>query len=142
MPKFGKKSQDRLNTCHSDLQKICELAIQFYDFSVLEGERTLEQQQKYYREGKSKLDGIKKKSKHQSSPSMAVDIAPYPIEWTGNKARARFYQLSGYIFMATEMLLASGQISHNIVWGGDWDSDKKFDDQTFDDLPHFQLKKI
>lgn len=143
MASFGKRSKDRLNTCHPDLQKICNLAIEYYDFSVLEGERTLEQQQAYFNAvpQRSKLDGIKKKSKHQSSPSMAVDIAPYPIKWNGNKARARFYMLAGYMFMASELLYASGEITHELKWGGDWDSDKNFEDQSFDDLPHFEIRK-
>jgi hypothetical protein len=25
-------------------------------------------------------------------------------------------------------------------WGGDWDSDKDFSDQNFDDLVHWELK--
>jgi peptidoglycan L-alanyl-D-glutamate endopeptidase CwlK len=39
-------------------------------------------------------------------------------------------------------LLVEGKISHAIRWGGDWDSDDIFDDQNFDDLPHFELVKI
>jgi hypothetical protein len=27
-----------------------------------------------------------------------------------------------------------------IRWGGDWDSDNIMKDQTFNDLPHFQLE--
>lgn len=142
MATFGNKSASRLSTCHEDLQKICNLAIEYYDFSVTEGTRTKATQMKYFKEGKSKLDGINKISKHQSTPSMAVDIAPYPIKWKGNKSRARFYQLSGYMFLAAEILLQAGSISHKLRWGGDWDSDKDFEDQSFDDLPHFELKSI
>lgn len=140
MYKFGKRSLKKLNTCHIDLQSICNEVIQNIDFSILEGERTLEQQQIYFKEGKSKLDGVIKKSKHQSSPSMAVDIAPYPIKWNGNKARARFYLLAGYMFQASEELYKQGKITHKLRWGGDWDSDKDFEDQSFDDLPHFELR--
>lgn len=142
MYKFGKKSREKLDTCHEDLQKICEEVIKYIDFSVLEGERTLEQQQIYFKEGKSKLDGVNKKSKHQSSPSMAIDIAPYPIIWNGNKARARFYMLAGYMFAVAGRLYDNNEIKHKLRWGGDWDSDKDFEDQSFDDLPHFELKKI
>ena len=143
MYKFGETSKKRLDTCHIDLQKICNEVIKYYDFSILEGERTLEQQQIYFKEGKSKLDGIIKKSKHQSSPSMAVDIAPYPIDFKNeDKAKARFYHLAGYIQMASSLLYNKGEISHKVRWGGDWDSDKDFKDQSFDDLPHFELKKI
>jgi peptidoglycan L-alanyl-D-glutamate endopeptidase CwlK len=28
----------------------------------------------------------------------------------------------------------------NVRWGGDWDGDRDIDDQTFDDLPHFEFR--
>lgn len=143
MAKFGKVSSERLNTCHVDLVLICTEVIKYIDFSVLEGTRTLEQQQKYFNEGKSKLDGVNQKSKHQSSPSFAIDIAPYPIDFKDKaKSKARFYLLAGYMFMCAETLFKDGLISHRLRWGGDWDSDKDFNDQSFDDLPHFELVKI
>jgi len=140
MPYFGKASIERLSTCHNDLKRICTEVIKNVDFSVLEGTRTLHKQQTYYLEGRSKLDGVTKKSKHQTSPSLAVDIAPYPIDFKNDaKAQARFYMLAGYFFQAAETLLAQGVISHKVRWGGDWDNDKDFKDQSFDDLPHFEL---
>ncbi len=143
MPRFGRTSQKRLDTCHEDLQKICNEVIKYFDFSILEGTRTLEQQQEYFRTGRSKLDGITKKSKHQSFPSHAVDVAPYPIDFAqASKAKARFYMLAGYFFEASKVLQERGEINHEIRWGGDWDSDKKFEDQSFDDLPHFELSRI
>ncbi len=145
MPEFGKKSLERLRTCHPDIQLICEEVILIYDFSVLEGSRTLERQNELFQEGKSKLDGIHNKSKHQVSYqqpySMAVDIAPYPVKWEGNKAKARFYMLAGYMFATAEYLYSLGTITHKLRWGGDWDSDKNFEDQSFDDLPHMELVK-
>ena len=144
MPQFGKRSKKNLRTCHKDLQKICKYVIRHYDFSVIEGARTLQKQQEYFKDGKSKLDGINKKSKHQVTKekpkSKAVDIAPYPIDFKNDsKAKARFYQLSGYMFMASEILFAAGETTHKLRWGGDWDGDKEFEDQSFDDLPHFEL---
>jgi len=79
--KYSKKSQDRLNTCHEDLQKICAYVVGGFDNAVLEGTRTTIQQQEYFKTGRSKLDGLENKSNHQSTPSMAVDLAPYPIDW-------------------------------------------------------------
>jgi len=140
MPKFGNKSKERLDTTHNDLKVICNEVIKTFDFSILEGTRSLEQQQKYFNTGRSKLDGINKKSKHQSFPSLAIDIAPYPIDFKNNsKARARFYLLAGYMFQASETLFEAGITTHKLRWGGDWNSDKDFHDQSFDDLPHFEL---
>lgn len=147
MARFGKKSQDVINTLHPDLQKICNEVIKHIDYSSLEGARPDETQYKYFKEGKSKLDGITKKSKHQvtiKEPlSKAVDVAPYPIDFKNkDKAKARFYFLAGYFFQASEMLYEAGEITHKLRWGGDWDSDKEFQDQSFDDLPHFELLKV
>jgi peptidoglycan L-alanyl-D-glutamate endopeptidase CwlK len=143
MAKFSKRSQSRLNSCHKDLQVICAEAIKTLDFSVLEGHRSVAKQQKYFRQGRSKLDGIKRKSKHQSYPSKAVDIAPYPIDFKQKaKSKARFYLLAGVMLQVSKKLLDNGKISHKLRWGGDWDSDRDFFDQSFDDLPHFELLEV
>ncbi len=106
----------------------------------MEGSRTQETQMEYYAQGKSKLDGINKLSKHQVSEdqplSMAVDIAPYKIDWNDKN---RFYFLAGIIKAVAAKLLEEGKITHAIRWGGDWDSDNNFKDQSFFDLPHFEL---
>ena len=39
MPEFSNKSRAKLDTCHEDLQAICEKVIEHYDFTVLEGYR-------------------------------------------------------------------------------------------------------
>jgi len=141
MYKFGKRSKRTLNTCHNDIQKICNEAIKHYNFSIIEGTRTLERQQKLFAEGRSKLDGINKKSKHQSSPSMAIDTAPYPIRWSGKKHKERWYYLMGIIQSIANRLYNQGEITHKIRKGIDWDKDNDFNDQTFDDLPHWELYK-
>lgn len=140
---FGRRSHSKKITCHKDLQLILDEAIKIYDLTILEGSRTQETQMEYYAQGKSKLDGVNKKSKHQVSDeqplSMAVDIAPYPIDWNDKN---RFYFLAGIIKAVSAKLLEEGKITHVIRWGGDWDSDNNFKDQTFFDLPHFELIKI
>jgi len=130
MAKFGKTSKRRLKTCHPDIQRLMNEVIKLYDFSVLEGERTLEKQQEYFKAGKSKLDGIYQKSKHQSSPSLAVDIVPYPIDWNDTK---RFAYLAGLVMAKAD------ELGIKIRWGGNWDMDFDFKDQSFHDLPHFEL---
>jgi len=144
MASFGSKSRERLNTCHSDLKLICNEVIKTFDFSVLEGSRTYSKQREYFKAGRSKLDGVKHKSKHQSLPkSEAVDIAPYPIDFKQiEKSKARFYLLAGMMFQASERLFDEGKITHKLRWGGDWDGDKEFSDQSFDDLPHFELVRV
>jgi len=146
MYSFGKRSRSRLDTCHPDLILIMEEAIKIFDFSVLEGIRSTEQQQEYFETGRSKLDGINKLSKHQDhgdNLSYAVDIMPYARgtnAFSGKELdKARFYFLAGVVKMATAKLQEEGKISHSIRWGGDWDSDNIFDDQDFFDTPHFEI---
>jgi len=146
---FGKRSKERLNTCHKDMILIMEETIKMYDFSVLEGLRTAEKQAEYFETGRSKLDGVNKKSKHQDSGdglSYAIDIMPYKKgsnAFSGEqKDLRRFYYLAGAVKMTAHRLLEEGKISHTVRWGGDWNSNDLFDDNSFDDLPHFELKSI
>lgn len=134
MPSFGKTSRERLETCDPRLQRVLEKAIKIVDFSVVEGHRTEEKQRAYFAAGKSKLDGVIHKSKHQSWPSQAVDIYPYPIDLSDTeKARARFYHLLGAI------KAVAAELGVPLRFGLDWDGDGDFADQTFDDLPHLEL---
>jgi len=145
MYKFGQKSQDKLDTCHKDLQIIMNEVIKYYDISILEGHRTLKQQKDYFKRGLSKLDGVNKKSKHQNYPSMAVDIIPYKKGTNAFSGQVedtmRFFYLAGLVKAITEELLEEGKITHNIRWGGDWNSNDVFTDQVFNDYPHFELIK-
>lgn len=142
---FGTKSIAKLNTCHPDIQKILHELIKVYDVTVLEGERTLEKQQEYFAKGMSKLDGITKRSKHQSSPSMAVDIMPYKEGTNAFSGKElddrRFYYMMGMVNVIAKQLKDAGEITHSVRFGLDWDGDDVFSDQNFHDLPHFELTK-
>ncbi len=130
MPSFGKESRTALDTCDPRLQKIAEKAIEIMDFSVLEGHRTKERQDELYNENPPKTKVQWPNSKHNTIPSRAFDIAPYPIDW---KDIRRFYILAGVIRAVAH------ELGIKLRWGGDWDSDDDLKDQTFNDLPHFEL---
>lgn len=136
MYNFSKRSKKILKTCHPDLQLICNHSIKIYDFSIIGGYRSLETQKNLFAKGKSKLNGINRRSKHQDTPSIAVDIAPYPIDWQNLK---RFYYLGGLMVAIANNLQKQGKLRHRLRWGGDWDRDGKFNDQIFNDLTHFEL---
>ncbi len=76
---FSDRSLKRLHECHPDLQKIALELIKELDVIVLCGHRGQEEQNAAYHDGKSKLKYPH--SKHNSTPSHAVDLAPYPIDW-------------------------------------------------------------
>ena len=79
MYKLGKGSLKKLESVHHDLVKIIKLAITRtpVDFGISEGHRSLERQKELYDQGKSKIDGINKKGKHNYSPSLAIDLYAY-----------------------------------------------------------------
>jgi len=136
MAEFSHSSINELNTIHADGQAILIESIKHYDFKIIQGARTLEKQQEYFKKGYSKIDGINRKSKHQVSEeqpySLAFDLAPYPTLYSDKK---KFKRLAKHIFKATFKLINNGTISHGLVWGGGfW--------ETFEDLPHFELYEL
>lgn len=147
MFKFGSTSKERLSTCHRDLQIIFNAAIETskVDFGIAQGHRSVDQQQKLYRSGRDKagpiltyVDGIEKKSKHNYSPSQAVDIYAYyngKAQWD----KEHLIYLGGHIMATAATLKAAGTIQSSLRWGGNWDSDGIIiSDQNFMDLPHYE----
>ena len=132
MPSFSKRSRDRLDSCHPDLARLFLAVIEHHDCTILEGARDVERQKELFRQGKSKLDGVTAMSKHQpvAGFSMAADVAPYPIDWNN---RERFVYFAGIVKGHAE------EMGISIRWGGDWDGDNDLRDQSFMDLPHFEL---
>ena len=121
MPSFGAKSQTILSTCHPDLQRLMNEAIKHVDFSIICGFRNQADQDKAFAEGKSKLKWPH--GNHNKNPSLAVDIAPYPIDWNNDQ---RFRDLAVVIKSVAQ------QLGIPVQWGGDW--------HGFVDLPHYELK--
>lgn len=156
MYQLGRTSKNRLNTCHSDLILIIEESIKVsrIDFGVAQGERTIELQQQYFDNGKSKvnpkayntIEELLKKGKHIvdgviRKKSDAVDLYAY---YNGSAQWDEFSLcfIAGVVISTSERLYKEGKISHKIRWGGNWDSDGIIiTDQSFQDLPHFELVK-
>lgn len=128
MPQFSIGSKRRLASCHLDIQRLFNEVIQHYNIRIIEGYRDKERQDKAYQDGNS----TKKwpLSLHNHHPSMAIDVAPFPIDWENTN---RFFYLAGLVEGIAEMM------GIKIRWGGDWDSDKDFSDQRFNDLVHFEV---
>jgi hypothetical protein len=76
---FGAASRRRLETVAPALIYICNKVADVYDISVIWGPRDEIDQNTAYTGGFSKAQWPH--SKHNSIPSQAVDIAPYPIDW-------------------------------------------------------------
>jgi peptidoglycan L-alanyl-D-glutamate endopeptidase CwlK len=134
MPNLSDASKTKLATCDARLQKILNEVICHIDFFVLEGHRGEAAQNDAVRKGTSKLPWPK--GNHNSTPSRAVDIAPYfaspgeKIDW---KDLAAFGRLMGYVQRVAH--------EHNVKlrFGLDWDGDFRSRDESFLDAPHIEL---
>ena len=142
MPSFGRKSRKHLETCHPDLQTLFNAVIEEVDCSVTCGYRNKEDQDKAVASGNSKA--IYPNGKHNSNPSTAIDVYPYPIDF---EDLPRFYWFAGWVLAKAEILRNVGEITHKIKWGGNWKglNKGKIDfsynklPKVLDDLPHFEL---
>ena len=128
MPKFSNASKQRLATCHPDLQAVCNELIKQYDFSVLCGRRGEKEQNEAYKKGTSNVRFPN--SAHNKTPSLAVDIAPYPIDWDN---LSRFNEMIIRFDTVANMLRADGVITSEFIYGGHWTQLK--------DWPHIEIKE-
>lgn len=138
---FSEKSIQLLNTVNKELGILATevLKISKIRFEITEGWRDQTTQQKYFREGKSQLDGINRKSKHQEGK--AIDIICYipEIDKTTKKPTGKtvgtweqkyYYYIAGLFEVKSKEMIASGQLKTPITWGGWW---------SFEDCVHFEL---
>jgi peptidoglycan L-alanyl-D-glutamate endopeptidase CwlK len=136
MNRFSEISKARLKTCHSDLQILCNRLIERYDFTIVCGHRGEEDQNKAYKEKKSTKRWPD--SKHNTVPSLAIDLAPYEstgIDWS--KLQSCYF--AGQVIGLAEELFAQGIMKHRIRPGIDWNVDDDIDDTKFFDAGHFEI---
>ena len=130
MPVFSDTSRKRLETCDPRLQRLFSEVIKHFDCSVLCGHRGEAAQNEAFRSGTSTKRWPA--SKHNILPSIAVDVAPYPIRWDDID---RFRYFAGFV------MGVAAQMGIKIRSGGDWDMDTDLHDQNLIDLPHFELSE-
>lgn len=120
MPSFGPASLAKLKTIDPRLQYLLNAAIQITDFTIVCGHRNKADQDAAVAKGNSLTRWPT--SNHNSLPSQAVDVAPWPIDWNDHK---RFYYLAGVIMALAQFAKI------NVRWGGTF--------KSLVDLPHFEL---
>lgn len=144
MPSFGTKSRANRDECHPLLRELLDAIIVRFDISVIEGIRSKEKQNEYFDNGWSKLQWPN--GKHNVTEpgqlSLAFDVTPWPCVWPNlqkqspeeyGKVLATWYYMGGLFMKEAELR------GIQLRWGGDWDGDQTFEDQSFDDLGHFEL---
>ena len=125
---FSKKSLEKINNpkVHPRIRELLIQAITTspIDFTVIETVRTVEQQKINVAKGVSKTMRSRHiPSTNKSGLCEAVDIAPYPINWSN---KGRFITLSNHIKKVAK------EMGIGITWGGDF--------KTLVDMPHYELK--
>lgn len=132
MPRFSTRSKTRLDTCDKKLQELMCAVVEIFDITILEGHRDEETQNEMVRQRKSRLPWPK--SKHNSIPSRAVDIAPWipgrGIDWD---------DIQHFHYMAGLVMGVAARMNIKIRWGGDWNRNQYSGDERFLDLVHFEL---
>jgi len=129
MPSFGTSSQNRLDQCAIPLQTLMEAVVLRRDCSIVCGHRDEQQQTLAFSNGASKAKWGQ--SPHNSFPSMAVDVIPWPEQYTSQDA---FKELAEVIFEEAIKL----QI--NVKWGGFFRSFSNELVEKDGDKPHWELK--
>ena len=113
-------SQAKLNTCHSDLILLITEVAKTERCAVICGHRGKAEQEKAYKSGTSKARFGQ--SKHNSKPSLAVDVVPLPLDWDNIESFERL----GNIIMEK-----AKELNIKVKWGRDFKGLK--------DYPHFEL---
>lgn len=130
--KLSERSLKILSTVKPDLQKVVKRAIEIseVDFGVIQGNRTQQQQDELYAQGRTKPGPIVTWTLNSNHiGGNAVDLLPYingKAEWDNNG------KLGLWPKIAKAMKQAANELNIPITWGGDW--------QKTPDRPHFELK--
>lgn len=117
---FSPASLKRLQTCHPLLQDLFNEVIKHHDCSIISGYRGREEQEEAFNNGNSKAHYGQ--SNHNFSPSLAVDVMPYPINWDDIKGIHKF---AGFV------LGVAAEKNIPVRWGGTF--------KNFFDGPHYEL---
>jgi len=144
--KFSQRSYENLNSCHEDLQKVALEAIidPPYDFGITSGHRTPSEQFELFKKGRAMQgnkwvkignvvtykDGYIKKSKHNYYPAEAFDIVIYVngrVTWNTSV----YIEMSAHILDIADKLFEAGEITNQVMWGGNW--------HTLKDWCHYQI---
>lgn len=129
MPHFSTHSRKELDTCCDSLRLLASAAIRYIDFKIIEGYKSYERQAYLYHSGESKTPpGL---SKHNKSPSEAVDIAPYPVDWQDTDR---------FIYFAGRILQIADDMGILIKWSGDLNMDTFLKERS-NFLGHFEIYK-
>lgn len=118
---FSARSQEKLEKAHPDLQALAMEILQEMDITVLCTYRGEAEQNEAFKAGNSTLKYPQ--SKHNQIPSLAIDLAPYPIDWLNIKRFENMLQIAN---------IKAQKLGIKLRYGRDF---------SFKDYPHIELLK-
>lgn len=137
--RFGKRSSDKLATCHPTLVAVAKRALERspYDFTIVHGWRGEDVQNALFDSGASTKrwpDSMHNNTDDNDRPmSLAIDFAPYidgDIPWGETHI---FACIAGCLFSA------AAELGATLRWGGDWDTDGNTKEHKLQDWGHVEL---
>jgi len=150
MNKYSPQSEGRISTCHPDIKKVFRKVLEKFDHAIECGWRGKEEQDKAVNSVPPRSKTPWPHSKHNASPSEAIDAMPYPYSYDDIEGRngtavqfralIRCGMFIGYVLATADDMLERGEISATLTSGVDWDGDKNIAEEKFMDVPHFQRK--
>lgn len=154
MNNWSQRSREQRQGCVWQLHVLFDRVLETVDCTWLEGYRHPYRQAQLFKEKKTKL----LHGKHNIFPSEAADVVPYPVRWPKKpgfikrlwlrplknwmKDYARLYAFAGFVQGTAVEMKRHGEIDCDIRSGFDWDGDWDLHDQTFDDLPHHEIREV
>lgn len=152
--KFGKVSRANLEGLDPDMVMLAEIAIEYWDCTVVDGVRTYDEQVKNVAKGVSTTMNSMHFPRNEKGEidwkkglGRAMDIQPYPMDWKAVERGMRAVlaenvdpkgsTLEMYMFAGFIMGIAAAK-GIRIRSGADWDSDRDISNQSFHDLPHHE----
>lgn len=148
MFKYGTASKLILKGLTEPLREIMEEAIKVADIQLMGGIRTVAQQLINFRNGASKtMDSL-----HLPQPpdnlSHAIDAVVYPVDWDalerGFEAVKRVdpgLKVLEHFHMMGVLQGIAHMKGITLRQGIDWNGDGDFADQSFEDMPHSEIKR-
>ena len=131
--KKGKRTVKKLALADDKFTLLVDEVLKHIDIGVYESARSDKRQMQMFKSGKSQVDGIRRKSKHQVSKanpkSKAIDCFPYKkglnVFAMSMEAKVLWYEMNWHFYRASLKLHIP--IRQGYLW-------------SFKDFPHIELK--
>jgi len=133
-------SLKRLASCDPRIINVVMAVETRFPIKVLCGHRTQTEQDEAFNAVPKRSQTPWPQSKHNSLPSLAVDIVP--LEHVGGKEFIDWNDRERMTLLAGFMLTEGFHQGVKLRWGGDWNQDTATKDNKFDDLPHFEIVEV